>query len=237
MKIQPGMKFGLLTVIKDSGLRQNRKILWECECGCQNHTHINVRSDALTTGNTKSCGCSKKNNTNRRVNLTNKRHGHITALYLHPQLKKYNQNLIWICKCDCGRLLEVSTANFYNINSCGKCLNQSFGQEKISQLLEINNIDYQQEKTFNTCRFPKTHALARFDFYVNNKYLIEFDGKQHFQQDKNSNWQGLDYIRAHDEIKNQWCKDNNIPLIRIPYTHLQDLCLEDLQLETSKFII
>ena len=31
--------------------------------------------------------------------------------------------------------------------------------------------------------------------------------------------------------------ENNIPLIRIPYTHLQDLCLEDLQLETSKFII
>jgi len=38
-------------------------------------------------------------------------------------------------------------------------------------------------------------------------------------------------------IKNQWCKENNIPLIRIPYTHLQDLCLEDLQLETSQFII
>jgi len=38
-------------------------------------------------------------------------------------------------------------------------------------------------------------------------------------------------------IKNQWCKNNNIPLIRIPYTHLQNLCLEDLQLETSKFII
>jgi hypothetical protein len=38
-------------------------------------------------------------------------------------------------------------------------------------------------------------------------------------------------------IKNQWCKENNIPLIRIPYTHLKDLSIEDLILETSKFKI
>ena len=33
------------------------------------------------------------------------------------------------------------------------------------------------------------------------------------------------------------CKENNIPLIRIPYTHLNKLCLEDLLLETSNFIV
>ena len=44
-------------------------------------------------------------------------------------------------------------------------------------------------------------------------------------------------IQERDTYKNQWCKENNIPLIRIPYTHLNDLCLEDLLLETSKFII
>jgi hypothetical protein len=37
-------------------------------------------------------------------------------------------------------------------------------------------------------------------------------------------------------MKNQWCLDNNILLIRIPYTHYNDLCLEDLLPETSKFI-
>ena len=31
-------------------------------------------------------------------------------------------------------------------------------------------------------------------------------------------------------------KENNIPLIRIPYTHLNKLCLEDLLLETSNFL-
>ena len=38
-------------------------------------------------------------------------------------------------------------------------------------------------------------------------------------------------------MKNAWCLANNIPLIRIPYTKYNDLCLEDLLLETSQYII
>jgi hypothetical protein len=70
---------------------------------------------------------------------------------------------------------------------------------------------------------------------VNDKYLIEYDGRQHFS-DENTIFNYNETLK-HDKIKNQWCKENNIPLIRIPYTHLKDLCIEDLKLETSKFII
>ena len=43
------------------------------------------------------------------------------------------------------------------------------------------------------------------------------------------------HLKAHDTYKNRWCKDNNIPIIRIPYTHLDNLELSDLLLETSPF--
>lgn len=36
---------------------------------------------------------------------------------------------------------------------------------------------FEQQKTFETCRNQKTNALLKFDFYINNQYLIEFDGK------------------------------------------------------------
>ena len=72
-----------------------------------------------------------------------------------------------------------------------------------------------------------------FDFYVNNEYLIEYDGEQHF--DKNSFF-NYEYTHIHDKIKSKWCKDNNIPLIRIPYTKYNDLCLEDLLLDKTKFL-
>ena len=49
--------------------------------------------------------------------------------------------------------------------------------------------------------------------------------------------ENFELLKKHDNIKNQWCKENNIPLIRIPYTHLDNLKIEDLKLETSSFII
>lgn len=40
-----------------------------------------------------------------------------------------------------------------------------------------------------------------------------------------------------DEYKNNWAKENGFTLIRIPYTHYNNICLEDLLPETSTFII
>ena len=53
----------------------------------------------------------------------------------------------------------------------------SHGEIEISTILKEYNIPFEMEKTFKTCINPKTKKLLRFDFYVNNQYLIEFDGK------------------------------------------------------------
>ena len=50
-----GKRFGRLTVLKDSGERKSRKVLWECKCDCGKT--IKVKSDQLTCGKTRSCGC------------------------------------------------------------------------------------------------------------------------------------------------------------------------------------
>ena len=39
-----------------------------------------------------------------------------------------------------------------------------------------------------------------------------------------------------DKVKNQYCIENNLILIRIPYTHRKNIALEDLLPKTSKFI-
>ena len=68
---------------------------------------------------------------------------------------------------------------------------------------------------------------------MNNQYLIEYDGEQHYDEDSVFDYE---YTHKHDLIKSQWCKDNNIPLIRIPYTHFKQLSINDLILETSIFV-
>jgi len=73
-----------------------------------------------------------------------------------------------------------------------------------------NNIPFEIEKKFSSCKDIKE---LPFDFYVKSSYLIEFDGIQHYKKDSLFDYE---YTHKHDLIKNKWCKDNNIPLIRIP---------------------
>lgn len=59
-----GLVFGRLTVLErvDDYVSPNghHNACWLCECGCVNHTKIVVAGYKLKTGNTKSCGCLKR---------------------------------------------------------------------------------------------------------------------------------------------------------------------------------
>ena len=47
---------------------------------------------------------------------------------------------------------------------------------------------------------------------------VEYDGKQHFEaNDYFGGEDGFLYRQINDEIKNEYCKNNNIRLIRIKY--------------------
>ena len=74
----------------------------------------------------------------------------------------------------------------------------------------------------------------RFDFAVFNndklEYLIEFDGRQHFTGPEAS-WthaHSLEEIQFRDKLKNDYCKEHNIILKRIPYTALPHLSYEEI---------
>ena len=237
-----GKKFNLLTVI-EGPIKKSKKIYWKCICDCGNET--TVRGDLLKSGSTKSCGCLKKkifveNNKKRQtLDLTNKRFGKLVALE-KTDLRK-DGRVVWKCQCDCGNTILCDTHSLQEerTKSCG-CL-RSVGEGSIKNLLLKHNISFEEQKKFDTCRFPDTKYLAKFDFYIENKYLIEYDGEQHFYYKNNPNtWnteENYKKVIFNDNYKSNWCKENNIPLIRIPYTHLKELSLEDLLLETSKFIV
>ena len=98
---------------------------------------------------------------------------------------------------------------------CPKCT-ASIGEYTIMNLLDSFKIEYLYDTKMKGC-FDKNHLL--FDFYLPSyNTIIEFDGKQHFESIKN--WGGIDKLNdvtRKDNIKNKYCEDNNIKLIRIPY--------------------
>lgn len=224
---ETGNKHGKLTAIeidKEASLLE-RGIVWKCKCDCGGEKSVNGNN--LRDGTVTSCGCN-----HIKIEPPGKEYGFLTII---KRIENSNAGKArYLCQCKCGNTCEAVGSDLRSGQqiSCG-CI-KSKGEEKIIQILIQNNISFIKEKTFNTCKDEKE---LPFDFYINNKYIIEYDGKQHY--DPKHAWNSFRYeqTKKHDEIKTQWCKENNIPLIRIPYTHLNDLCLEDLQLETSKFIL
>lgn len=147
--------------------------------------------------------------------------------------------MVWHCKCDCGNEYDAAATLLKNhtISSCG-CLGRSLGEFTISRLLEENNIPFITQKTFEDCYAESQNHLLRFDFYVNNQYIIEFDGEQHYKTTGGwNNETHLISIKQRDTIKNEYCKNNNIPIIRIPYFALDNLTIDDLLLQTSRYLL
>lgn len=78
--------------------------------------------------------------------------------------------------------------------------------------------------------------MLRFDFAVFDesnqiKYLVEFDGRQHYfgTDAKWAESDSLETIQYRDNLKNKYCINKNIILKRIPYTDIKELTLENIE--------
>lgn len=238
-----GFKSGKLTVIAEGQANNGAYWICQCECGKQ----ISVRGSKLRGKNPpKSCGCERTkklieyNKNNNIKDLTNKRFGKLTVLEITEKRNNF-KSVIWKCKCDCGKEVFVSSADLChnNTKSCGCSKYKSFGEEKIRDILNNNKIFFIQEYSFEDLLFEDTGYKARFDFYVDNSYLIEFDGRQHFIQGNGAydNEKKFKRTQEHDKIKNDYCKKHNIPLIRVPFTEIDKLNINMLKPETSQYLI
>ena len=105
---------------------------------------------------------------------------------------------------------------------CDLFKNNSYGESRIVKYLDGNDVKYIREKTFDTCKNIK---LLKFDFHLYaDDILIEYDGIQHFEPvEYFGGEESFKKTKMRDEIKTQWCIDNNIKLIRIPYYDYADI--------------
>lgn len=111
---------------------------------------------------------------------------------------------------------------------CPRCL-ESKGERIIHGYLIENKINYISQKRFIDCKYKNP---LPFDFYLTGKNIcIEYDGEHHFQSIKI--WGGderFKLTKLKDSIKDEYCKENNIKLIRIKF---DDNILDVLQAELS----
>lgn len=223
-----GQKFGRLTVLSKTSKRNSSgQVYWKCLCDCGKECEI--CGVALRNGHTKSCGCYNLEKTaergkNRLIDLTGQKFGKLTVLrregnHVQPGGQR---KTTWLCKCECGNeyIVTGDALKSGRTKSCG-CIKKSYGEDLIEKILKENNIPFSMEQSFDNCILP-SGKKARFDFYIIDKCLIEFDGKQHF--DPEAGWdENIGEIQKRDSLKNEYCLKNNIPLYRIPYTAVDSL--------------
>ena len=225
-----GKTFGRLTVLQldTEAITKNKKWICQCQCGAIK----SIQGSNLTSGLTQSCGCLHKEKIS--TNLIGQKFGKLKVLKDSGE-RSNNRGIIWECQCDCGKITKVTTNNLQQkiTMSCG-CLKQSHGEFLIEQLLKDNNIRYQKEYVFFDLLSPKSGFL-RFDFAIfdtkgNLIKLIEFDGETHDTNFINgwNTYEKITYQKQCDELKNEYCKKNNIPLIRIGYEKKKSITIEDL---------
>lgn len=115
---------------------------------------------------------------------------------------------------------KVIYSYFYKVKPISRKLDgvikkthSSYSESLICILLNQWSLSYKQEYKFDGCKDKRN---LPFDFFLPDyNVCIEYDGEQHYYPiygDKS-----FELTHKHDFIKNKFCNDNNITLIRIPY--------------------
>jgi Protein of unknown function (DUF723). len=117
--------------------------------------------------------------------------------------------------CKKHGIFEQRPQAHFKGSGCAICL-ESQGEKKISLFLENHKTAYERERSFEGCRDKNP---LQFDFYLpDHNTCIEFDGLHHFQPvDYFGGERVFKETKKHDRIKNNFCADNGIRLVRIPH--------------------
>jgi very-short-patch-repair endonuclease len=158
--------------------------------------------------------CKKTTNNKDFINKSNKIHN---FKYDYSQtIYENSKNKVKII-CPEHGIFKQSPNHHLRGEGCPNCINTiSKGEKIILNHLIKNKIVYIHQHKFDDCKFKNKLS---FDFYLPEKNIcIEYDGKQHYKMPKS--WGGeekLKLTQKRDQIKNEYCKNNNIRLIRIKY--------------------
>ena len=133
---------------------------------------------------------------------------------------------------NCGDIFNASWSSISTFDKdCPLCVT-SHGEEKIKNCLRKSQIVYIPQATFDDC---KNIYKLPFDFYLpENEVCIEYNGKQHYEAIK---WFGgkkaFNQQVKRDGIKKEYCENNNIELLVIPYwdfDNIEEILLKELNI-------
>lgn len=204
-----------LTVLS-SYVNAHKKVDMLCNtCG---HTFSSKPCDLLHGKGCPKCGGTMRKTHEEFVSLVKEINPTLSVISEYKNVKTEVKILCNVC----GHVFHTKPHNIlYSKTGCPKC-SMPRGELLISRFLDENNITYIPQYKFDEC---KNIMQLPFDFFLpDNNVAIEYDGIQHFEPI--DHFGGNDVFikrKENDSIKTKYCKENNIKLIRIPYTEINNI--------------
>ena len=126
----------------------------------------------------------------------------------------------------CNKTFEMSPSRFIKGGTrCPYCY-RSKGEEVIRDYLKSNNYIFKEQYKIKECKNirPLPFDFAIFDENKTLKCLIEYDGSQHFKPkfSTTKKYENFQKIKHNDFLKDSYCINNNIILIRIKYVRSEN---------------
>ena len=180
---------------------------------CKEHGEfIQKSSNHLSGQGCPKCSGVEKSNIGEFINKSKKVHlnkyDYSKSIYTNA-----NHPLVIICK-NHGEFNQTPYKHLSG-QGCPIC-KLSKGEKKIMNFLIKNNIKYEHQKKFDDCLNIRK---LPFDFYLPDyNILIEYDGIQHFEPvDQFGGEEAFKNLKIRDKIKDEYCYEKNIRILRIPY--------------------
>lgn len=158
-----------------------------------------------------------------KIKLSKEQANEIFMEYGYNIIGEYTDTITPVyVRCPKGHEYPVTVGNFKGGKRCRECKNNFKGEVKIKKYLEQIKEEYETQYKFKGCR--NIYELP-FDFYISKYNLcIEYDGIQHYKPiEFFGGIEGFKKRKRNDNIKNKYCKDNNINLLRIPYWDIKNI--------------
>jgi hypothetical protein len=199
---------------KSNYIKNNKNIVITCPI----HGEFEQRPDNHLSGSgCRKCGLENMSNIKKysKTDFIEKANQIHNYLYNYKKVEYIDSKTKVLIICKKHGEYEQYPVYHLSGSGCPKCF-RSKGEKAISESLKKWNIKYIEQHIFNDCVYNKP---LKFDFYLPEYNIcIEYDGEQHFNVKEH--WGGeieFEKIKKRDKIKNEYCMNNNIGLIRISY--------------------
>ena len=211
-----------------TSIYQNQSIKVHCKCAIHKH-EFDILPSNLLQGQTGCTECIHIKRVEGVKKTDDEYQKEINVLNPHITLLKYNgmtDSSLFRCNIHNKEFYMHSSSLIRRHTGCPECSGYS-SEVETQSILNKYDIKYEMQKRFLDCIDKRS---LPFDFYLPDyNIIIETDGEQHYRPVK---FGGMSIEKArqhfkitakHDQIKNEYCKNNNIILIRVPYWEFSNI--------------